>query len=263
MKNILGAAVLVSLAASSLRAAEPAKKPDEKMISIGASTESEFEEFDAEFGKQKQESLRVSDPLRGFNRAMFWFNDKFYFYFAKPIAKGYGFIIPEPARVSINRAFTNSTFAVRFVNAGLQLRFKGAGHELERFLVNTTLGIGGLFDPADKWFHIKACEADFGQTFGRWGIGHGPPLVLPILGQTNVRDGIGLVPNFLGDPPYWFLPYWSYVGYTAGVKMNYVSLHIGDYEKVKKDSLDPYTFIRDAHLQYREKKVQEAKENKD
>ncbi len=242
--------------AQSSRKAKPAAKAKPATPGAPFATDVDFDAFESP-ETRGQPAKPAWDPLRGYNRAMFAVNDKFYFWMAKPAAMFYGFFAPEPVRVSIGRAYDNLYFPIRFVNSGFQGKFAGAGRELGRFTLNTTIGIGGLFDPAWAWFKLKPSEEDFGQTFGFYGIGAGPPLVLPLLGQNNLRDTVGMGPNFLLNPVYYLADQWVYFGVSSGYYFNYLSLHIGDYEKLKKDSLDPYTFIRDAHLQNREKKVQE------
>ena len=118
-------------------------------------------------------------------------------------------------------------------------------------------GIAGLFDPADKWLNLKPSDEDLGQLVGYYDVGYGFPLVLPILGQSSLRDGIGLVPNFMLNPIYHAADYPTFMAASAGDKFNYLSLHGEDYEKIKNEALDPYTFIRDAHKQNREKKIKE------
>lgn len=246
----LGAVLVLSAGVRAARADEPAN--NEK---AGA----EFDQFEGEFGPEKgKPAVKVKDPLIYYNRSMFWVNDKLYYGVFKPVALVYNFVLPEPVRVGIGNAYDNLGFPIRFVNSGLQGRFSNAGVELGRLLINSTLGVGGLWDPAERWFKIKKpTDRDFGQTFGKWGIGAGFPLVLPLLGPTNLRDGIGLIPNPFVDPLYYVLAPVPYLGVSAGGKFNTLSLHIGDYEKIKKDALDPYTFMRDASMQYREKKVKE------
>jgi phospholipid-binding lipoprotein MlaA len=196
----------------------------------------------------------VSDPLEPLNRGIFWFNDKLYFYLAKPVARAYRYA-PEPFRVSVNNFFQNLRAPIRIVNAGLQGKFASAGNELTRFFTNTTLGIGGLFDPAKEHFNLKQMDEDTGQTFGHYGIGPGPYLVLPVIGSSNLRDGIGLI----GDANLSLVYHlWGrgkdnndyFAAYTSD-RVNELSLDKDTYEGIKKDALDPYLFIRDAYAQYR------------
>lgn len=221
------------------------------------SNEADFDKFDEEFGDKAKSAKPVRDPLSGYNRFMFQFNDKFYFWVGKPLTKVYGLLLPQPVRISVDRAFDNLRFPLRFVSSALQGKFKGAGRELGRFTVNSTLGIGGLFDPADHWMHIKPSDEDLGLVMGHYGVGYGFPVVLPILGQTNLRDGLGIIPNFFLHPIYYVTAPKNFMAVSAGDKFNYLSLHGEEYEKIKKDALDPYTFIRDAHIQYRENKIKE------
>ncbi|MBI3552638.1 MAG: VacJ family lipoprotein [Elusimicrobia bacterium] len=223
--------------------------------------DSEFDQFDKEFG-QATARPATRDPLRGYNRFMFNVNDKFYFWVGKPLTKGYSFIIPQVARVAVGRAFINLKAPVRIVNNALTGHFKATGTELTRLLTNSTLGLGGLFDPAYSWFHIKQVEADFGQTLGHYGVGPGFPVVLPLLGPSDVRDGLGLLPENFVNPVYWVASYPDYLYTTIGGDFNYLSLHGDEYEKYKKDAVDPYTYFRDAYLEYREKRVKESRGEK-
>jgi len=215
----------------------------------------EFDEFE-DFGDA--EAVEVYDPLSGFNRVMFAFNDKVYVWVWNPIAKSWRFIVPEPARVALDRAYENILAPPRLINALFQLKFKKAGTEFGRLLVNSTLGIGGLFDPADAWFgwHAPSPE-DFGQTLASYGVGEGFPLVLPFLGPSNLRDGFGLIPDGFMIPIYYITETPGDVAIWVGSGMNYTSLHIGEYESLKGDALDAYTLFRDAYQQNRLKKIEE------
>ncbi|MBI3297995.1 MAG: VacJ family lipoprotein [Elusimicrobia bacterium] len=214
----------------------------------------DFNGFDEEFAPAKP----VRDPLGGWNRAVFHFNDKFYFWLAKPAARGYGFVVPKPLRTAIDRGFNNMRYPVRLVGCLMQAKLKRAGGETRRFLVNSTLGVGGLFDPAARWFRWKRPpEEDLGQALGAWGLGPGFPLGIPFLGQNNLRDGLMLFPAVYLSPVPWITDVPTSFGVGAGEQLNYVSLHIGEYESLKKDALDPYAFIRDAQLRSREKKIKE------
>jgi phospholipid-binding lipoprotein MlaA len=203
----------------------------------------------------------VYDPLEPINRGMFWFNDKVYFYALKPVAKVYR-VLPEDLRVSIKNFFLNLQAPIRIVNAGLQGKFAIAGNELTRFATNTTLGIGGLFDPAREHFDLRLHDEDTGQTLGYYGIGPGPYLVLPLLGPSSLRDGIGRVADTHMDLA-WHLwgkdagdNNYDYIGARVLNTINEVSLDKDTYEGIKRDALDPYLFIRDAYAQMRRNLVE-------
>ena len=219
----------------------------------------DFGEFDEEFGEEFDipDAPRECDPLRGYNRVMFTVNDKLYFWTLKPLAQAYGCLVPLPVRRSVQRCAKNLGAPSRFVNSVLQGKFKGAGSELARFGINTTVGILGLFDPADSMFGMQPSDEDFGQTLGRYGVGEGFPLVLPLLGQSNLRDAIGLVPGYFLNPISYIESTEWRIGLRCYEKENFVSLHIGEYESLKKDAMDPYTLLRDAYRQSRESSIKE------
>jgi len=217
--------------------------------------EDEFE-FEDEF--MDVASAVAYDPLIRINRWMFTFNDKLYFWLLKPVSKGYGYILPEPPRKGINRFFLNLSFPKRFVNNLLQMKWKPAGIELARFGINTIFGILGFWDPAGKHYGLTIKKEDFGQTLGVYGVGEGFPLTVPIFGASNLRDALALIPD-LALNPLFFVQDALYVSIALATyeKVNYVSLHIGEYEAIKADALDPYTFIRDGYGQIRRKQIEE------
>lgn len=202
--------------------------------------------------------VEVSDPLETFNRGMFWFNDKVYFYLAKPLARGFRYV-PEPWRVSLKNFFLNLRAPARIVNAGLQGKFDDAGNELTRFATNTTLGIVGLFDVSKDHFGITMKDEDTGQTLGFYGVGPGPYLVLPLLGPSNFRDGIGILADSRMNLAYYIWAKdkdnYDYIGALAFNAINNLSLDKDTYEGIKQDALDPYLFVRDAFAQYRQNLV--------
>jgi phospholipid-binding lipoprotein MlaA len=204
---------------------------------------------------EEEEQYSVSDPLEPVNRGIFWFNDKLYFYLVKPVARGYRWAVPEPWRVAVQNVFSNLASPVRIINAGLQGKFRDAGNELTRFFVNTTIGIGGLFDTARDHFDIRKHDEDTGQTFGYYGIGPGFYLVLPILGPSDVRDAIGTFADARMNLVYYLFEGWTYYEVKAYEKVNDLSIDKDTYESIKKEALDPYLFVRDAYMQYRENKV--------
>ncbi len=217
----------------------------------------EEDEFDLEEEFEDVSAKKVFDPLSGYNRFMTNANDKFYFWVAKPVANGYRKVVPESPRRAIVRFFNNLLFPVRFVNNLLQLKFKRSVIEMARFGLNSTVGILGFTDPAKNWFDLEAYPEDFGQTLGRYGVGSGFHIVLPILGPSNLRDLVGMVPDYFLEPI-------SYIGKDEDEiivrsvdELNKTSIHIGEYENIKKDALDLYTFLRDSYEQNREKQIRE------
>lgn len=220
----------------------------------------EEDEFADEFGDETKE---VFDPLEGYNRMMTKVNDKIYLYAFNPLSKGYAFITPKPLRVGISNVFDNLKFPIRFVNNLLQFKFDHSIKELGRFMVNSTVGVLGLFDMATK-AGIQRYDEDFGQTLGYWGVGSGFHIVLPFLGPSNLRDTLGFaVDTAIAPTTNSGLKYQipkndlESLGYTSLYYVNKNSLHFGEYENLKKDALDVYTFFRDSYEQKRAKEISE------
>jgi phospholipid-binding lipoprotein MlaA len=163
-----------------------------------AESNSDFAEFADEF--ELQESRPVADPLIGYNRVMYRINDKLYFWVVKPLASGYAKVIPGQVRLAVGRCFRNLGFPGRMVNSALQGKLKRAGVECARFGVNSTVGLLGFFDPAASRLKLRPSREDCGQTLGRYGIGGGWPLVLPLMGPSNLRDTVGKVGDFFLNP---------------------------------------------------------------
>ncbi len=220
---------------------------------------SEFDDFEDEFGDEsgEEEGASVSDPLRGFNRVMFHVNDKLYFWVVRPVGRAVRWAIPSCARASIERFFVNMGFPLRFVSNVLQLKFKGAAIETARFVLNTTAGALGLLDPASTYFNLNTPPEDLGQVMGRYGVGGILPLYLPVLGPTNLRDLVGYVAGRFLLPLSYVDGTEARVAIPAGRAVNSASLRIGTYESLKKDALDPYTFMRDIYDQNRRKRIEE------
>ena len=199
----------------------------------------------------------VSDPLSGFNRSMFKLNDFLYLWIMEPVARGYAWITPEGARVGVKRFFKNLGWPQRVVNNCLQGKFAGAGTETKRFVINSTLGVLGLWDPALNHYELEPVVEDFGQTLAAYGIGDGPPVTLPLFGPSNLRDAIAKIPDHFLNPVSYLDPW----GLSAGVRVveveNGTSLRIGEYEDMKEAALDPYTFFRDAYKQNRDQRIEE------
>ncbi len=201
---------------------------------------------------------KIADPIEPFNRAMHEFNDRLYFWVLKPVAEGYSKVVPEPARISVSNFFSNLWTPVRLVNCLLQVNPMGAFTELFRFLINSTLGVAGFFDPASsEEINLQAQNEDFGQTLGYYGVGQGFYIVWPILGPSSARDTVGRVGDYFLYPISYLDPWYVWTAVRGYEVVNDVSLRIGDYEALKDAAIDPYVAIRDAYVQYRQKKVEE------
>ena len=195
------------------------------------------------------------DPLEPFNSAMFNFNVNVDQWVVTPVAKGYSYVMPEPARQSVNNFFRNIGVVPRFANNLFQLHVYNAGDELARFGINSTLGVAGLFDVADSWFGMKQHNDDFGLTLGHYGIYSGPYVMLPFLGPSTARDAVGLVVDGLMNPMSWLLPWYVTVPADVGSKaidaVNYRSLHPNQFMEADRYAVDLYGAVQDAYMQTR------------
>jgi phospholipid-binding lipoprotein MlaA len=195
------------------------------------------------------------DPLEGFNRAMYTFNDKFDRYLLKPVAKGYRAITPKPVSKGISNFFRNLHDPGIMLNNLLQGKPGQAASDLGRFLVNSTVGIAGLFDVATKWGMQKHNE-DFGQTLAVWGVGDGPYLVLPFFGPSNMRDGPSLIVDWETYPPNHMEEHsTSDKPYVVEVIDKRAQLLDASDILEQAAGQDPYIFVREASRQSRRNQI--------
>ncbi|MGB3750297.1 MAG: VacJ family lipoprotein, partial [Arcobacteraceae bacterium] len=186
-------------------------------------------------------------------------------YALAPVARGYKFVVHQEIRSSVNKFFHNILYPLRLVNNLLQGKVKNSGEETGRFLINSTVGILGLFDPAKSYFGLESHDEDFGQTLGYWGVGAGPHIVLPFFGPSNLRDAVSLYPDSMVNPVDYHQDrfynltnnYGESLYVKAFSKINSVSLKEGEYEKLKENAVDLYPFLRDVYEQYREQQIKE------
>jgi phospholipid-binding lipoprotein MlaA len=193
------------------------------------------------------------DPWEGFNRASYKFNDALDRAVAKPVAKGYKKVTPRVVRTGVSNFISNLGTITTVVNDVLQGKIKQAGQDSGRFLLNSTLGLAGLFDPASA-AGLERNDEDFGQTLGKWGVKSGPYLMLPILGPSTVRDTFGRVPDQFTNPVY-YLQDDSTRYLIRGVDFLDLRASLLDLDDQIEKSYDKYAFIRNAWLQRREYKV--------
>lgn len=194
------------------------------------------------------------DRFESFNRGAFQFNDGWDQVLFKPIAKGYQKVVPASSRGCVHGFFENLGVPYTAVNNVLQGKFKAAGQDMCRFVVNTTVGVGGCFDMATKW-KIPKHDEDFGQTLGKWGVPSGPFVMLPVLGPTTLRDAFAKPLDMMADP----------IGYLKVVKvknslrgLKFVDTRTNLLETldfVEDVAIDRYSMLRDAWLQKRQADV--------
>jgi len=198
------------------------------------------------------------DPLEPINRVVYKFNDGVDTVLFRPAAEFYRFIVPEFARTGVSNFFSNLNDVIVLVNNLLQGKVTRAGSDLCRLIVNTTIGVLGLFDVATL-MELEKHNEDFGQTLGYWGIGDGPYLVLPLLGPSSARDTVGWVGDFYAWPV-------TYVDDDRTryilIGVRFISLRADLLEATRileTAALDPYEFVRDAYLQRRRNLVYDGK----
>ncbi|XOF33655.1 MAG: VacJ family lipoprotein [Candidatus Electrothrix sp. YB6] len=206
--------------------------------------------YDEEAGP---EVYAVDDPFEEINRAVFTFNDYAFTWVMNPLATGYSEVVPSDIRGAVGNFFHNLQEPMRLLNTLLQARFSDAGTVLTRFLLNTTGGIAGFGDPAAT-MGFAPLEATFCQTLANWGVEDGIYLVIPVMGPSTLRDAAGItVDRFAVTPYYFWAAGWEEAtGIYIGKEVNNLSLHLGEYEKMKDVSFDPYVAVRDGYFQHRE-----------
>ncbi len=191
----------------------------------------------------------LNDPWEGYNRAMFAFNDGADRYLLKPLAKGYRAITPDMVEPHVANVFSNVGEIGNIVNDGLQWKWQQAANDTGRLLINSTLGLVGLFDVAQHWGMPAADGEDFGQTLAAWGVGQGPYVVLPILGPSTLRALSGLPVDIQLDP----VSHIEHVPTRNSVRGTDTLVARAALLKAEKLlSGDKYSFIRDAYLQRRQ-----------
>jgi phospholipid-binding lipoprotein MlaA len=203
------------------------------------------------------------DPWEPFNRSVFSFNESLDDYLLKPITKGYRFILPKPAQQGVDNFFGNYRDIYTSANNLLQGNLSMAFSDLMRVVVNTIFGLGGLFDVATPG-GLEKHKADFGQTFGVWGIPSGPYVVLPLFGPSNVRDTFGTAVDLETDYLFRLLPDVALRNSLTALRI--VNARNNFYEAgdlLEGAALDKYTFTRDAYIQRRQYQIDQAKEGKE
>ena len=196
---------------------------------------------------------KANDPLEKLNRATYAFNDLLDRMLVRPVAKGYKTVTPQPVRGAVSNFLANLYYPTTAVNQFLQGKVRDGFSDSARFLVNTTIGIGGLFDPATK-FGLQAHDEDFGQTLGVWGVPAGPYLVLPLFGPSDLRDAPSKYINTYTEVPRYAPAAWRVkAGFIVrgayGIDQRAQLLGA---DTALSQAFDPYALLRDTYVRHRE-----------
>lgn len=211
------------------------------------------------------EFRETNDPLEPTNRVMYEINNGIDTVLMRPLAQGYRAVVPPPVRTGVHNLLTNMNAPVVLANDMLQGKPTRAGDTLMRFVINTTVGVAGLFDVATDWGYPYH-DTGFGTTLALWGVDEGPFLFLPVLGPSNPRDAVGFGVDFVTDP-------WSWVGSGEAITIfdwtRFGLSAIDERERVldavdgiKKTALDPYATFRSLYRQHRNAEIQAVQEDR-
>jgi phospholipid-binding lipoprotein MlaA len=195
---------------------------------------------------------QASDPLERLNRGIFKVNHQIYRFVFKPIARVTTFVVPEPVMDAVGNVFENLKSPVRISASLLQGKGQRAAQETAKMLVNSTVGIGGLWKPSDRIRKLKNVpEEDFGQTLGTWGVKSGPYLVVPVVGPRSVRDLVGMGADICAQPQTWVTAGNANVWATIADNVQRNPDRMQAYDDATNDALDPYIAMREAYTAYR------------
>ena len=219
-----------------------------------------YDGLSAEEASDTPKTVAANDPLEPINRAIFGFNMGVDKLVLRPIALTYRTIVPSPFRTGIFNFLNNLRSPLILINNVLQGDLGAAMVTTKRFVINSTLGVGGLFDPASSKFNLKYRNEDFGQTFGSWGVSEGPYLVLPILGPAPPRDFLGKISDFVVDPLNIYAysdqsDEWITATRSTTRAVDARSRNVATFDDLEKSALDFYASIRSFYRQKRNAEI--------
>ena len=199
----------------------------------------------------------IYDPLEPWNRFWFAFNDIFYVHIAKPVFEAYQKVMPRQIREGVSNIWDNVGFPKRFINNLLQGKGKGAFVELGRFCTNISAGFGVMDVAASKKVLVPYDPSgeDFGQTLGRWGIGHGVYIVWPFLGPSSLRESVGFAGDCVVDPFFYVYPWELSTVSELYLRFNDLEGTLSTYTSLRGIAVDPYIAVREAYISYRNQQV--------
>ena len=266
---LMGLAVAVMIAAGSQAMAQVQSKDETKgggqVVSQSGSvvTDRSGQPLSAPQSAAGAKEFADDDPFEGLNRGIFAVNRGLDIAVIRPLARGYQTAVPDGVRDSVRNFISNLGAPVDFLNSLLQGKVSDAGHVFGRFLTNTVLGVGGLFDPASD-FGVTKVDADFGQTLGHYGVGTGPYLVLPLMGPSDLRDALGGGVDMVADlVPETLFPQQSRMSWQgaryATMGIDFRAQNMAFIDDIFENSVDPYTTFKSFYLQRRAHLVGEDK----
>ncbi len=234
-------------------------QPDSGIDALGEYDDFEaFDDFELEF---ELDEVRIADPLEPVNRATLGFNrliDRFVF---DPVTEVYRFLVPEPARRSVKRFFTNINSTQSLVNDVFQLEWRDARRTFARLVINSTAGVAGLFDPAKAW-GLEGHVSDFGQTLALAGVSTGPYLVLPLFGPSDARDAVGLGVDSLFHPTFFILPGVDALFFNTTSGISERESHYEELKALEESSIDYYSALRSGFIQSRVAQIWARREDR-
>jgi len=216
----------------------------------------EADDYEDEY-EDDAKKVTVADPIEPFNRKMYQFNDVMIRYVLEPAAKVEKAVIPWEFRTIFRNMLRNIRFPVRFVSCLLQGKWEKGGDEFASFFLNTTVGFLGMADVSATYPGLHHSPEDMGQTFAVWGWEESSFLTRLFFGPSTFRDALGKLPDAVIDPLFWYANLTLSLSLRGGEAVNDTSFRIGDYEAIKKASLDPYVAIRNGFVQNRNKLISE------
>ncbi len=220
-------------------------------------TSDSFDDLEDPFAS-KSSALEMSDPFEDYNRFMFDFNESFYENIMEPIVREYRDIVNEDVRMGISNIFANAMAPLKLVSSLLQGDVDKTSRVVGRTIINTTLGLGGMFDVASSAFDIDDVNEDLDQVLGSYGVPTGPYVVLPLFGPSSVRNVFGRVGGIFLSPTYHFAPGIEVGGtLTVTEQVNDTSFIVDDIEQLEESTIDKYESVRDFYGQYRDGLIKE------
>jgi len=241
--------LIASLActACATKSADTISSPAEQVIQTEAEEDNSLDDYDEE------DTVVQSDPLEGWNRFWFDFNDWFIQNLLKPIHKGYAFIVPETMRSGINNFAYNIVFPVRMLNSLLQGEFAQAGVEFDRSLVNfmTSLGFADVASQSKPLFPYHPETETLDYTLGKWGVADGPYFILPFLGPSTVRGAVGFAGDSVLKPQNYLVDWPLSLGSSALFTVNSADELYKPYDQITQSALEPYVALRNAYMNLR------------